>query len=81
LTSLSIRFESEPGDQMQIDFGEKKVPIGGRLVKVHLLVAVLGYSRRTYVKAFPRRTADPPSHRVGRCARETLPGEEARLHE
>jgi transposase len=46
-----VRFETEPGQQMQIDFGEKPVPIGGRLVKVHLMTAVLGYSRRCYCHA------------------------------
>jgi hypothetical protein len=37
---------------MQVDFGEKWVWIGAEMTKVHLLAAVLGYSRRIYVKAF-----------------------------
>ena len=37
---------------MQIDFGQKLVSIAGVLVRVHLLVAVLSYSRRLFVKAF-----------------------------
>ena len=37
---------------MQIDFGSKKVEIGGELVKVFFFVATLGFSRRIYVKAF-----------------------------
>jgi transposase len=48
----SVRFETAPGQQMQIDFGQKLVSIGGVLVRVHLLVAVLSYSRRLFVKAF-----------------------------
>jgi hypothetical protein len=36
---------------MQIDFGEKRVLIAGVLVKVYLFVAVLGYSRRIFVRA------------------------------
>lgn len=48
----TVRFETEPGHQMQIDFGEKWVSIRGERVKVHLLAAVLGYSRRIFVKAF-----------------------------
>ena len=48
----SVRFETAPGEQMQIDFGEKWVSIAGERVKVHLLAAVLGYSRRIYVRAF-----------------------------
>lgn len=46
------RFETAPGDQMQIDFGEKRVAIAGSEVVVHLMAAVLGYSRRIFVKAF-----------------------------
>ena len=48
----TIRFETAPGEQLQIDFGETGVPIGGERVKVHLFVATLGYSRRTYVAVF-----------------------------
>ena len=38
---------------MQIDFGERRVVIGGEAVRVHLFVATLGYSRRLHVRAFP----------------------------
>lgn len=48
----TMRFETEPGEQMQIDFGEKRVVIGGVEVVVHLMAAVLGFSRRIFVKAF-----------------------------
>src|SRR5688500_12258259 len=41
----TARFETAPGEQMQIDFGEKKVRIAGNVVVVHLMAAVLGYSR------------------------------------
>lgn len=54
----SVRFETAPGKQMQIDFGEKRVEIAGRLVKVFLLVAVLSYSRRLFVRAFLRQSGD-----------------------
>jgi transposase len=47
----TVRFETDPGHQMQIDFGQKRVNIGGRKVKVFVFVAVLGYSRRIYVRA------------------------------
>jgi transposase len=48
----SVRFETAPGAQMQIDFGQKLVSIAGTLVRVYLLVAVLSYSRRLFVKPF-----------------------------
>ena len=47
-----VRFETPPGKQLQIDFGELFVPIGGERVKLYLFVATLGYSRRVYVRAF-----------------------------
>jgi transposase len=49
---VTLRFETPPGKQLQIDFGETRVAIGGELVKVHLFVATLGYSRRLFVQAF-----------------------------
>lgn len=48
----TIRFETAPGEQLQIDFGETVVSIGGERTKVHLFVATLGYSRRIYVAVF-----------------------------
>lgn len=47
----TVRFETAPGHQMQIDFGEKWISIAGARTKVHLFVAVLGYSRRIFVRA------------------------------
>jgi len=48
----TVRFETEPGHQMQVDFGEKWVALGGTRTRVHVLAAVLGYSRRIFAKAF-----------------------------
>jgi len=54
----TVRFETLPGQQMQIDFGEKIVRIGGQPVKVYLMTAVLGYSRRLYCRAFLAQRQD-----------------------
>ena len=43
---------------MQIDFGEKKVHVGAVVVVIHLMAAVLGYSRRIFVKAFLAERAE-----------------------
>ncbi len=51
-TAATVRFETPPGHQLQIDFGTVRVPIADEPVKVHLFVATLGYSRRTYVAMF-----------------------------
>src|SRR4030095_12571762 len=48
----TVRFETAPGEQLQIDFGETTVAIAGERVRVHLFVATLGYSRRPYVAVF-----------------------------
>jgi transposase len=47
----NVRFD-DTGRQLQIDFGERLVEIGGAKVKVFLFVATLGYSRRCHVRAF-----------------------------
>jgi transposase len=54
----TVRYETAPGHQMQVDFGQKLVAIGGALVRVYLLVAVLSYSRRLFVKAFLAERTD-----------------------
>ncbi len=62
----TVRFETAPGRQMQIDFGERRVWIAGQQVTVHFMAAVLSYSRRIFVKAFLHErqgsgsTASPP---------------------
>lgn len=48
----TVRFETPPSKQLQIDFGERRVLIGADSVKVFLFVATLGYSRRLHVRAF-----------------------------
>lgn len=51
-TVATVRFETPPGHQLQIDFGTVRVPVAGESMKIHLFVATLGYSRRTYVGLF-----------------------------
>lgn len=48
----TVRFETPPGKQLQADFGELSVEIGGERTKVHLCVLTLGWSRRCFVKAY-----------------------------
>jgi transposase len=54
----TVRVETAPGAQLQIDFGEKRVVIGDREIRVFFLVAVLSYSRRLFVKPFLRERQD-----------------------
>ena len=48
----TVRFETPPGHQLQVDFGEVRTPVAGESGRVFLFVATLGYSRRPYVRAF-----------------------------
>jgi transposase len=54
----TVRVETAPGDQLQIDFGQKRLQIAGVRVRIFLLVAVLSYSRRLFVKAFLNERGD-----------------------
>ena len=42
----TVRFETEPGRQLQTDWGEQRTVIAGQAVTVHFAVSTLGYSRR-----------------------------------
>lgn len=48
----TVRYETAPGHQLQIDFGSTAVVIGQESQRIHLFVAMLGYSRRCYVAVF-----------------------------
>jgi transposase len=54
----TVRFETRPGEQLQIDFGERRVEVGGASERVFLFVATLGYSRRLHVRAFEHEKQD-----------------------
>jgi transposase len=54
----TVRVETAPGDQVQIDFGQKRLRIAGVSIRIFLLVAVLSYSRRLFVKAFLNERGD-----------------------
>ncbi len=51
-TVATVRYETAPGHQLQIDFGSTAVVIGEERQRIHLFVATLGYSRRCYVTVF-----------------------------
>jgi transposase len=53
LERATLRFETEPGEQLQVDFGECWLEVAGERTKVFVFVGTLGYSRRTYARIFP----------------------------
>ncbi len=47
----TVRFETPPGKQGQVDWGRCWTTIGGRSIPVRLFVMTLGYSRRLFARA------------------------------
>lgn len=54
----TVRYETQPGKQLQHDWGEIRTELGGRLCTVNFAVNVLGYSRHFHVWAGPRQDAE-----------------------
>lgn len=48
----TVRFETDPGQQAQVDWGSAWVWLDEHRVRVHLFVMVLGYSRRIFVRGY-----------------------------
>ena len=46
------RFETGPGEQAQVDWGQVKVRFGDAITTVHVFVMTLGFSRRCWVEGF-----------------------------
>ncbi len=47
----TMRFETPPGQQAQVDWGQCWTHVAAKHVKIHLFVMTLGYSRRMFVRA------------------------------
>ncbi len=56
LEDVVARFETSPGQHLQIDFGEKDVLVDGKKVRLHFFTCKMGYSRRIYAKAYYQET-------------------------
>lgn len=54
----TVRFETEPGAQTQLDWGELFTEIAGVETKVYFSAVTLGYSRRAHAWAFERLDAE-----------------------
>ena len=50
---MTVRFETRPGEQAQVNWGSSQVWLGEERVRVRFFVMTLGYSRRMFVKANP----------------------------
>jgi transposase len=56
LVEATLRFETAPGHQAQVDWGTTWAQLGETRIPVHLFVMVLGYSRRLYAEFTPEET-------------------------
>lgn len=54
----TVRFETQPGYQLQHDRGEVEVEVAGQRCKVNFAVNTLGFSRRFHVFAAPKQDAE-----------------------
>lgn len=57
-SKVTVRFETKPGEQLQSDWGEVSVEIGGKATKVYCIVNTLGYSRRFHFWCSARMDAE-----------------------
>src|SRR4051812_44385752 len=57
-SAATVRFETAPGQQAQVDFGQRHVWIGEDYVAAHVFVCTLGFSRRLFPTAFPHERLD-----------------------
>jgi transposase len=48
----TVRFETGPGEQSQVDWGSAWVWLGKERVRVHVFTMVLGYSRRIFARGY-----------------------------
>jgi transposase len=44
----TVRFETPPGQQSQIDWGQARIYFRSRPVALHVFILTLGYSRRSF---------------------------------
>lgn len=54
----TVRFETPPGQQAQVDFGQRQVWIADERATAHVFVCTLGYSRRIFAEAFDHERLD-----------------------
>jgi transposase len=48
----TVRFETGPGEQAQVDWGTSWAYLGGEREQIHVFTMVLGYSRRLFARAY-----------------------------
>jgi transposase len=52
IAEATLRFETPPGQQGQVDWGSSGVWLGDQRVRLHFFILTLGFSRRSFAQAF-----------------------------
>jgi transposase len=68
LAEATVRFETAPGKQAQVDWGTTAVSVAGRSTRISVFVMVLGYCRRVFAVA----TTDQKVGTLIRCHHEAF---------
>ena len=55
----TVRFETRPGEQAQVDWGSTALYLGDVRTRVHMFTMVLGFSRRIFARAYRSEGLDP----------------------
>src|SRR4029450_1306700 len=55
----TVRFETGPGEQAQVDWGSTALYLGDVRTRVHLFTMVLGFSRRIFARGYRSEGLDP----------------------
>jgi len=67
-SKATMRFETPPGEQAQVDWGQCWTHVAGKRIRIHLFVMTLGYSRRLFARA----TLDEKLATLLRCHEEAF---------
>jgi transposase len=67
-SKATVRFETPPAQQAQVDWGQCWTQVAAKRIKIHLFVMTLGYSRRLFAKA----TLDETLASLVRCHEEAF---------
>jgi transposase len=54
----TVRFETGPGEQSQVDWGSTAIFLGEERVRIHIFTMVLGYSRRIFARVYSSEGLD-----------------------
>ena len=67
-----VRYEVEPGNEMQIDFDFEGIEIKGQKTRICIFVAVLSYSHLLFSRSIPVKIKRPGSTALNPASRQKI---------